>query len=177
MSSNTAVENDRDIIKFLGAQSLDKFRMISDDTLTPKLQSYLGTEAYAEARAIAEDTLKKTGDGHLGINVSPNIIFVPGVMGSLLSSRLGGVWWIDMRTRKYINSLRLAPDGKTDATPEHGITPFGVDITYLPFFAAVDKVKTSTTSSSPTTGANPSRRAPTRCAIWSTSFLRRTRGR
>ena len=99
----------------------------------------MGTEAYAEARAIAKDTLKKTGDGHLGINVSPNIIFVPGVMGSLLSSRLGGVWWIDMRTRKYINSLRLASDGKTDATPEHGITPFGVDITYLPFFAAVDK--------------------------------------
>ena len=151
--------------------------MISDDTLTPKLQSYLGTEAYAEARAIAKDTLKKTGDGHLGINVSPNIIFVPGVMGSLLSSRLGGVWWIDMRTRKYINSLRLAPDGKTDATPEHGITPFGVDITYLPFFAAVDKSEDFNYQFFPYDWRKPLRRAPTRCAIWSTSFLLRTRGR
>lgn len=139
MSANTPVENDPVIVKFLEAGSLDKCRMISDDTLKPKLQSYLGVEAYNEARVIAEDTLQKTGDGHLGINVSPNIIFVPGVMGSLLSSRLGGVWWIDARTRNYINSLRLAPDGKGDATPEHGITPFGVDITYLPFFAAVDK--------------------------------------
>ena len=138
MSSNTPAENDPDIVKFLEAPSLDKFTMLSDDTLKPKLQSYLGTEAYAEARAIAEDTLQKT-TGNLAINVSPNIVFVPGVMGSLLSSRLGGVWWIDMRTRNYINSLRLAPDGEGDAVPEHGITPFGVDITYLPFFAAVDK--------------------------------------
>ncbi|HEX8922977.1 MAG TPA: alpha/beta fold hydrolase, partial [Pyrinomonadaceae bacterium] len=77
----------------------------------------------------------------LGINVSPNIIFVPGVMGSLLSSQLGGIWWIDARTRNYINSLRLSADGQADATPENGITPVNVDITYLPFFAAVHKTE------------------------------------
>lgn len=139
MSSNAPVENDPDIKKFLEASSIDKLKMISDDALAPKLQSYLGAQAHAELRVIAADTLATTEGGHLGRNVSPNMIFVPGVMGSLLYSKLGGIWWVDARTRSYINNLRLAPDGQTDATPEDDISPVGVDISYLPFFAAVNK--------------------------------------
>jgi pimeloyl-ACP methyl ester carboxylesterase len=122
---------------FLRCATAERFEMALDETVADDLRSYLGTAAYDELRSIARQTLAaKTG--HLGINIPPNIIFVPGVMGSLLFSRKkGGVWWVDARTRTHINDLRLSPDGATDAQAENGVEPFTVDTTYEPFFAAV----------------------------------------
>jgi pimeloyl-ACP methyl ester carboxylesterase len=138
MTTDKNVLNDPDIENFLKADPADKYDMTLDDALQPKLEAYLGAEAYRELRAIAADTLK-TKKGHLAFAAPPNMIFVPGVMGSLLSSRMSGVWWVDARARDYINELRLAPDGAGDIKPEYGITPFNVDITYMPFLAAVDR--------------------------------------
>jgi pimeloyl-ACP methyl ester carboxylesterase len=138
MSDSQNLPNDPDIDKFLKAAPADQYHMALDDALSPKLEAYLGPGAYRELRDIAADTLK-TKKGHLAVSAPPNMIFVPGVMGSMLTSRLSGVWWIDARARDYINELRLAPDGKADIKPEYGITPFNVDITYMPFLAAVDR--------------------------------------
>jgi hypothetical protein len=129
--ANDNVEN------FLRAATEERLEMALDDTLADDLRSFLGDAAYQELRGIATQTLASK-DAHLGINIPPNIIFVPGVMGSLLFSRKkGGVWWVDARTRAHIDDLRLSPDGTTDAQPENGVEPFTVDTTYEPFFAAV----------------------------------------
>src|SRR5262249_31165850 len=63
-----------------------------------------------------------------------NIIFVPGVMGSLLhSSTRGGVWWLDVRTLDRIDQLGLSPDGMEDADPANEIVPATTDPSYDPF--------------------------------------------
>lgn len=137
MPSEENAINDPVVENFLNAAPAEKFRLALDDALEPNLRGYLGPEAYDELRRLASGRAAAM-KGHLRFNDPPNIVFIPGVMGSLLSSRRGGVWWVDARARNYINELRLSPDGTSDIKAEYGVKPFQVDISYMPFFAAVD---------------------------------------
>ena len=108
--------------------------MARDKSNAEALTSYFGLEAYEEYLRVAS----KLDRDHLGDNAPKNLIFVPGIMGSLLFSRArGGVWWIDVRTRHHINDLALAPNGKEDADPANQIVPFTTDPTYEPFLSAI----------------------------------------
>ena len=41
---------------------------------------------------------------HLAPGDLPNLLFVPGVMGSLLDNlQKSGVWWIDVRARDHLD--------------------------------------------------------------------------
>lgn len=125
------------IDSFLQAPTVERLRMASRRSMAEDLKAYLGEPAYEEYLALADQTVGKVDREHLGIDAPENLIFVPGVMGSLLQSRTkGGVWWIDVRTRKFIDELRLSPDGKEDADPRNKVVPFTTDITYEPFMAA-----------------------------------------
>jgi pimeloyl-ACP methyl ester carboxylesterase len=102
------------------------------------LKAYFGEPAYEEYRAIAERTLRALAPRHLGSRSSKNVIFVPGITGSLLQSRsLGGIWWIDARTCKHLNDLRLSADGRSDVNSDHDVVPCTTDPTYEPFLAAL----------------------------------------
>lgn len=132
-----AIVNDPDIYRFLKASSLERFNLILDDQIASKLTTFLGKSSYDDLRGIAAKALAARKQS-LSISIPPNLIFIPGVMGSLLlSSKKGGVWWIDARTRHHIKDLRLALGGEKDADPAAIILPCTVDITYEPFFSAV----------------------------------------
>lgn len=117
------------------------YRMTSDERLRAirrneidlaTLQSWFGADA-----AAAYETLARRRSEHLA-GGPVNLVFVPGVMGSLLySDGLTGVWWVDVRTRAHIDDLRLNPDGMSDIDDDYAIRPFGIDPAYEPFFAAV----------------------------------------
>src|SRR5687767_7100109 len=107
--------------------------MIEDGQHAVELRNRLEPDAYTEYRRFAA----ALDDRHLG-DAAPNLVFVPGVMGSLLASDgYGGVWWLDVRSRNHINDLRLATDGQGDADPHARIKPFAVDLSYEGFFAGV----------------------------------------
>ena len=132
-------EHDREpgvIDTFLSAPVRDKFKQLKDPRISDAVRDYLGASAYTELESLAA---RRDGGGTLNANIPANIVFVPGVMGSLLSSKRGGVWWIDARARKYINELRLASDGTSDVKKEYGIRPVEVDISYMPFLTAIDE--------------------------------------
>lgn len=118
---------------FFNAPVKLRFEMLKNRATATKVSKYIGRKAFAELRR-----LKNRSKSHLGINVSPNVIFVPGVMGSLLTSRSkGGVWWIDVRSRNHINDLKLADDGTVDADKANDVAAFAVDTTYEPFATAI----------------------------------------
>src|SRR4051794_7502331 len=107
---------------FLKADTPQRLKIVRDDDRSELLQDYLGKEGYDEYRKLA----KKLDTSHLSFKakVPKNLIFVPGVMGSLLQSKSrGGIWWIDMRTRARIDQLGLSADGTEDATPDDEIVP------------------------------------------------------
>ncbi len=91
MSTEQNVVNDPDVEGFLTAPLNEKFGKALDDKLAPKLRDYLGQEAYDELHRLAAER-EAARKGHLGMNIPPNLIFIPGVMGSLLSRGRGGVW-------------------------------------------------------------------------------------
>lgn len=124
---------DDSLRKFLEASPRERLEMLGDEATAIVVSSYLGQPAFNELQK-----LRKRTRSHLAINVPPNLIFVPGVMGSLLMSRTkGGVWWIDVRTRNHIDDLKLSDDGTADADKTNDVTPFAVDTTYEPFATAV----------------------------------------
>src|SRR5262245_21827278 len=95
---------------FLLAPFERRLEMISDPTCAADLTTLLGPRGYEEYRGLIP-----TGRANLAGPTS-EMVFVPGVMGSLLLSRgLTGVWWIDVRTRNHLNDLRLAPSGLADS--------------------------------------------------------------
>lgn len=119
---------------FLAAGVMERLRMARNPEMAAALQAYFGQKAYDEYQELAAHL----DINHLAITHPVNLIFIPGVTGSLLQSKTkGGIWWIDMRTRQHIEDLRLAPDGKTDAAPNNAIIPCAVDTTYEPFLTAV----------------------------------------
>ncbi|MET7718101.1 hypothetical protein [Streptomyces sp. NPDC005407] len=122
------------VVRFLASDTLTRLEMIKGASEAESLRAWMSDEAFAEYLGLAE----KIDMAHLAAPVSSNIIFVPGVMGSLLTSRkLGGVWWVDFRSRKHLNDLRLAPDGLMDANPSHDVASFAVDVSYESFLTAV----------------------------------------
>ena len=120
--------------RFLTSTLVDRLRLVKDDTNASALQGYFGDAAYADYVKLAD----RLDENHLSWKAAKNLIFVPGVMGSMLQSQSkGGVWWIDPRTRLHINDLGLAPGGEQDANPENAIIAFAVDTSYEPFLTAI----------------------------------------
>ena len=126
--------------RFLDAPLEERIRLVRDGVEDEPLKAYFGEEAFREYKSLALATPSRELQ-HLGIETPPNLVFVPGVMGSqLMSNTKGGVWWIDARTaRQHLNDLRLGPDGTTDANPDNEIVPFNTDPQYEAFRSAVLK--------------------------------------
>jgi pimeloyl-ACP methyl ester carboxylesterase len=122
---------------FLRANTHERLTMVRDDRNEPALARLLGAPAYLELRELARKSL----DGfHLSPEDPKNVVFVPGVMGSLLmNASKAGIWWIDVRTRNYIDSLGLTADGTADADREDRIMPVTADPSYMPFLSAALK--------------------------------------
>lgn len=117
------------------ADTRARLQMIRDPALAPDLRAYLGDAAFAEYERLA--TKIETG-AHLARGHRPNLVFVPGVMGSLLLSRAkGGIWWIDARSAKHLDDLGLAGNGATDRDPDDDVAPCTTDPIYEPFLASV----------------------------------------
>lgn len=130
----TGSEQDPLVASFLAAGTEARLGMSLDPACEPALRAHLGDEAYAELRRAAGSVDRH----HLGFGVPKNVVFVPGVMGSLLQSRTrGGIWWIDVRTRSYIDQLGLSADGRQDAEPGNDIAPVTSDPSYGPFLFAL----------------------------------------
>lgn len=120
--------------QFLTSEVVERLRMVKDEKNAGALQGYLGAAAYNDYRKLAD----RLDENHLSWKSAKNLIFVPGVMGSMLQSDAkGGVWWIDPRTRQHIDDLRLAPGGEQDADENNGIVANALDTTYEPFLTAV----------------------------------------
>ena len=122
------------IERFIASDTQDRLALIREPAAAEALRTWLGDDAYAEYAALAD----RSDAAHLGFGVASNLVFVPGVMGSLLVSRgLSGMWWVDVQSRHHLNDLRLAPDGRSDANPGHDIAPAGLAQPYEGFLAAV----------------------------------------
>lgn len=119
---------------FLAASTKDRLRMAQAPEMAQDLRSYFGQKAFEEYQQLAA----KLDTSHLALTHPVNLIFVPGITGSLLQSKTkGGIWWIDARTRHHLNDLRLTPDGSTDANADDRIVPCAVDTSYEPFLTAI----------------------------------------
>jgi hypothetical protein len=119
--------------EFLAADTDVRFRWVRRGEVDSReLRRYFGDDGfdrYAELAAGVSDHLS----GPL-----TNLIFVPGVMGSLLHNEaLGGVWWLDGAHPQRIAGLRLSADGASDFTAGHEIRPFSVHAIYDPFRRAI----------------------------------------
>ncbi|MEU3431750.1 lipase family alpha/beta hydrolase [Streptomyces gardneri] len=120
---------------FLTADTAQRLQMATEATSEDALRSLLGEAAFCELRTLAESAPA----AHLA-PLGGDIVFVPGVMGSVLASQgRGGVWWIDFRNLSRIDDLRLSEDGLRDKDPGFEIEPVVVDHTYTGFFAAVTR--------------------------------------
>jgi pimeloyl-ACP methyl ester carboxylesterase len=126
------------VLRYFQAGDEDRLMMAVDDALAPELRRYFGDEGYDRVRGLAGKVIAHTKAGHLGPNAPKNLIFVPGIMGSLLMPKeFGGVWWVDaLRNRDKIDKLGLNPAGD-DVNPHHAIEAFQVDQTYDGFLNAV----------------------------------------
>lgn len=114
----------------------ERARLALDPASAPAIRAFLGGPAYDEYAQLAERVRRAAARRHLAA-ADTNLVFIPGVMGSqLMSSELGGVWWIDARTREHLDDLRLNPDGSGSAGPTHRVEPFTTDPSYEPFRAA-----------------------------------------
>lgn len=119
---------------FLKADTHERLSMVRDDANDVGLCRLLGEPAYAELKEVAK---KWFGGHHLAPAEPKNMIFVPGVMGTLLMNRsLAGIWWIDVRTRHFIDRLGLSSDGITEADQGNDIAPATADPSYMPFLSA-----------------------------------------
>jgi pimeloyl-ACP methyl ester carboxylesterase len=99
------------------------------------LKTHLGEAVFAEYESLAAEVRGYSAQQHLGLAHPKNLLFVPGIMGSMLSSRtLGGLWWIDVvRGHDKLDKLALDPSGANDADPTYQIYPSGIDTAYAPF--------------------------------------------
>ncbi|GAA2135983.1 hypothetical protein GCM10009760_15130 [Kitasatospora kazusensis] len=118
---------------FLAGDTSARLALLRDQGATPVLQPLLGPAAFSELSALAT----ATGSTHLADNGPTNLVFVPGVMGSVLASEgIGGIWWLDVRFRKHIDDLGLSADGLADRHPAFRVTPVAVDFSYEGFLVA-----------------------------------------
>lgn len=120
--------------RFLLADTKTRLEMVKDSHMFESLRTYFGQKPFDEYQQLAATVDTR----HLAMRHPTNLIFVPGITGSLLQSKTkGGIWWIDVRTRQHLNDLRLQPDGTTDADPNNAIVPCAVDTSYEPFLTAI----------------------------------------
>ena len=122
------------VAEFLAKEPEERLALVREGEVERELRAYLGDEAWSEYSRLA------TGlDAHsLAVSIERNLLFAPGIMGTLLQSEgKAGVWWIDARTRQHIDDLGLAPDGTTDRNPGDDIAPAVADPSYEPFLTAV----------------------------------------
>lgn len=119
---------------FLTSSFDERIAMLGEPDVADKLRTHLGSAAvdeYLTARA-------GWGRAHLATSGGTPVVFVPGVMGSVLVSQgLSGTWWIDPRTRHHLDHLRLTPDGLDDHDPRAKIAPVAVDPVYDRFLCAI----------------------------------------
>src|ERR1035437_120483 len=128
-------EKDDPVITFLKADTHGRVNLLGDKETASAVRHYLGGSAFAELENMAGRT---DVQDRLAVKSPPNLVFVPGVMGSLLRSETkGGVWWIDARTRGHLDDLQLKPDGAEDLDANNQIDAFAVDTCYEPFATAV----------------------------------------
>ena len=94
------------IESFLTAPTTERLSMALDPAMAASLKAYFGEKAYREYQELAG----RVDTAHLAIAHPTNLVFIPGITGSLLLSKTkGGVWWIDVRTRQHLEDLRLSP--------------------------------------------------------------------
>jgi|HubBroStandDraft_5_1064220.scaffolds.fasta_scaffold01038_7 pimeloyl-ACP methyl ester carboxylesterase len=123
------------ILDFLGADSARRVELLDHPETAAAVRQFLGDAVFSELTAISH---RGSVQDHLGVKSPPNLVFVPGVMGSLLQSETkGGVWWLDVRTRQHLDDLGLAPDGVGDSDANNQVSAFAVDTSYEPFALAV----------------------------------------
>jgi pimeloyl-ACP methyl ester carboxylesterase len=121
-------------VDFLKSDFEKRLSTARDPTVAGVLRDYLGDAIWTEYRQLAGNPVSE----HLAAGRPANVIFVPGVMGSLLFNETkGGIWWIDFRARDKIDLLRLAPGGEIDVDPADRISPVTSDLSYEPFLKAV----------------------------------------
>jgi pimeloyl-ACP methyl ester carboxylesterase len=121
--------------QFQCGTTAERLALIGDPQTRDLLVPALGTDAVRGYLALASRL--PGGGAHLGHDAAPNLVFVPGVMGSVLASRgLGGVWWLDVRTAKRLDRLGLTDDGAGDATAGARVEAVAVDASYDAFCTA-----------------------------------------
>lgn len=121
-------------LRFAGATIGERFRLLADPRTADELRAALGADAVAEYLTLAD-----RGPGHGAVlgDRPANLVFVPGVMGSLLASQgLSGMWWIDLRELRRLDSLGLDGDGRRDAVPGADLRAIGLDHGYAAFLSA-----------------------------------------
>jgi pimeloyl-ACP methyl ester carboxylesterase len=127
--------------QFLMADTEKQDELLLNESTSIYFQDRLGVDAYRQLLEIAKNRTQLRKAGHLAAGDAPNLIFVPGIMGSLLKAKVGaGVWWIDAaRARDKINLLGLDPNGADPSDEKLHVVPFGLDLTYQGFlYAAYD---------------------------------------
>jgi pimeloyl-ACP methyl ester carboxylesterase len=135
---------DEVVNEFLQGSVERRFKLMVNPQNAPALRAYFGDQTFDSHAALGASFLARRARTHLaGGTLRPQVVFVPGVMGSLLCSQgLGGTWWIDVpRLRKRLDDLRLAPNGEDDLDGKFRIEPCSVDHTYAEFLGKLAELE------------------------------------
>lgn len=109
---------------------------------TEYFKERLGNKGYDQLVKLAHNRATRAASEHLAA-AKMTVIFVPGIMGSLLQARVGaGIWWLDAaRTLGMINSLALDSSGNQVSDEKLHVQPCEIDYTYQGFtWAAYDQL-------------------------------------
>lgn len=123
---------------YLRADDFTRLELIINPSYTDDLKKYFGEQEYNLIHDQAIRTIARTEQRHLGPESEKNLIFVPGVMASILQPKeLGGIWWVDvLRNSDKIDKLGLNNDGD-DYDQLRSIEAIQIDHTYDDFLEAV----------------------------------------
>jgi pimeloyl-ACP methyl ester carboxylesterase len=122
------------VTTFFKADTGGRIALLKEEGTADAIRAYLGDAAFQELKKLGS-RVDRPAD--LAVKSPPNLVFIPGIMGSLLMSETkGGVWWIDARTRKHLDDLGLSADGAEDNDVNNQVRPFTVDTSYEAFALA-----------------------------------------
>jgi pimeloyl-ACP methyl ester carboxylesterase len=130
----------------MGDDLYSRFLMAGDDLRDELLlngshvqffEGRFGKLGYAQLVEIAQKRTRLRSSCHLGSH-DCSIIFVPGIMGSVLRSVVGsGVWWLDAaRTLGQLNLLALDSSGTQVSDRRRHVEPCEIDFCYNAFTLA-----------------------------------------